>query len=616
MRRRKTDITLSQPTSNAFTFLPGELFALTAYPRIPVSTWAEKNRIIAYGGKTRIQYRNENVIYMKDILDCFSLPHVREIVVMKSPQVGMTEGMLTCMLYAIQRDPEIILYIMPNEVLAKKTSSDRILPAICESKATKHLISSNPDDTAKTRIKFKNGAIVYLAWANSSAALSSFSVKYIFFDEVDKYPSSVRKEVDPIKLGEKRATVYENTYKIFKVSTPTTPSGHIYKAYNEAEIQLEWISKCPKCGEEFVISLDYLDYKVEKNKVIYAFIKCPGCHELLDNGLKQKAVNAGRWNKIDELHINKPKTVAFHIPAFISPFVSLETIAKAYHQSQKDEVKKQDFYNNFLGLPYEKTYEETNIDFILRLRDDRPKGLVPSVPIVCLIASFDTQLRGFYYEVRAWGFGYAMESWQIDFGYIETWEDVYKIMREYQYEDINKKKYTISAGFIDSGAGAGSYGISRTVEVYDFCRQVNNLFPIKGYKRRSHKFGISHIDHYPQSTKPIPGGLRLYVLDVTYYKDYLASKLRIDPGSEGAWHLCADADESYARQMTAEYKNDKGYWEAHKNRANHYWDCAVYNLACADIIGIKYLPEEMEEIQQKVITPKIDKLIKVKRKRW
>ena len=104
----------------------------------------------------------------------------------------------------------------------------------------------------------------------------------------------------------------------------------------------------------------------------------------------------------------------------------------------------------------------------------------------------------------------------------------------------------------------------------------------------SQPFRPTKLDYYPGTTKPIPGGLQLYNINTTFYKDFLSQKLQISPADPGAWHLHAKTTEEYAKQMCAEFKNDKGKWECPRNKPNHYWDCGVYSLAAAEIWGVKF----------------------------
>ena len=108
------------------------------------------------------------------------------------------------------------------------------------------------------------------------------------------------------------------------------------------------------------------------------------------------------------------------------------------------------------------------------------------------------------------------------------------------------------------------------------------------------------LQNYPGTNKPIPGGLALYNLNVTHYKNQLNGKLNINPADPGAWHLHETTSASYAKQMCAEYQDDSGWWICPKNKDNHFWDCGVYFLAAIDIIGVEYwsTPEEEAAAEQ------------------
>ena len=47
-----------------------------------------------------------------------------------------------------------------------------------------------------------------LSGANSPSSLASRAIKYVFFDEVDKYPVFSGKEANPIKLATERTKTF------------------------------------------------------------------------------------------------------------------------------------------------------------------------------------------------------------------------------------------------------------------------------------------------------------------------------------------------------------------------------------------------------------------------
>lgn len=50
----------------------------------------------------------------------------------------------------------------------------------------------------------------------------------------------------------------------------------------------------------------------------------------------------------------------------------------------------------------------------------------------------------------------------------------------------------------------------------------------------------------------------------------------------------SETTETWARHMCAEYTDEKGLWQCPENKANHGWDCSVYNLVAADILGVRF----------------------------
>src|SRR3989304_3701114 len=324
-----------------FTFYPGERRVFEKKEKLTVSQWAEKYRIVPIGAH-RGPWRNDISPHLVQIMDTWALPHIREVIICKAPQTGGTEGMNNFASYAMDRTPSTMMFIMPSEAISKKVNSDRIIPMIEQSHALQKLISPNPDDMAKLRVKLNNGTILYMAHSNSSAALATFPIKYLFFDETDKSPPFVGKESDPITLGEKRARTYKHTHKIFKVSTPTREDGHIWKALQSADVIYKYYVLCPE-GE-------ITPEQIRRENL--AYYECPNCKHRWNDITRDKAVRAGQWKKEKGENIARPRSVAFHLPSWISPDVSLSEIAAAYLLSKTDKSKLIDFYNDYLAAPF------------------------------------------------------------------------------------------------------------------------------------------------------------------------------------------------------------------------------------------------------------------------
>ncbi len=204
----------------------------------------------------------------------------------------------------------------------------------------------------------------------------------------------------------------------------------------------------------------------------------------------------------------------------------------------------------------------------------------------------------------------------IDHGFVMSFGNLIDIGQKI-WTDADGKEYRCQTGWIDSGGGTDPHRPkhSRTVEVYNFCRKNPFWKPVKGRRTMEYGWNVKRLDFYPSSVGkkvPIPGGLNLYTINVTINKDELSRKLQIELDDPGGIRLHAETDSGYAKQLCAEYQDERGYWICPKGKDNHQWDCWVYGLAAADIVGLQNLikPAEQQEQQQKKRKPK------QKRARW
>jgi phage terminase large subunit GpA-like protein len=238
---------------------------------------------------------------------------------------------------------------------------------------------------------------------------------------------------------------------------------------------------------------------------------------------------------------------------------------------------------------------------ILKLKDDRPAGLVPGGgAVACLMAGVDTQDNGFWYEIRAFGWGFAGDSWAIRSGFIIDFEALQKVLWEDVYKDAAGLTYPVQLVCQDAMG-------HRTADVYDFCR-INRgaIFPCMGKDRQTQPFAYSNIDVYPGTKKQIPGGIILVRWDTNYFKNKLSSMLEVSPGDPGCWNYNQDLTDEWARQMTVEGINpDTGLWENPQEKPNHAWDCSALVLLAADIVGVRFWqrPAPAGEPEKKASAP-------------
>ena len=587
--------------------------------RISVSEWADENRYLDIRTSAEHgRWRTKRTPYSKGIMDAFTDDSIREITVIASTQVGKTEVIFNMLGYSMDQDPGPALLVMPRKEDAKMICSDRVQPMIELSPAISRHLTGYDDDVTKLSISL-NRMTLYLAWSQSPAALAGKPIRYLFLDEINKYPLFSGKEADPIKLATERTRTYWNR-KIVKVSTPTIPEGYITREYERSD-QRKYYVPCPYCNKyqlllfpQIKFPKDERDPEVIKSKRL-AWYECSECFGKITDVMKQEMMLKGQWvpkgcsiNKDGKIKgkINDTTHRGFWINALYSPWLTFSEIAAEFLSVKDRSELLMNFTNSWLAEDWKEKFKERKPEKLKRLAIDYKAGTVPEKALV-LTAGVDVQLDHFYYVVRGWGVGY--ESWLIEAARVECWEDVFLMFDKFYPSAVPGIEHCqIHMACVDTGY--------KTTEVYDVCREWTGLArAIKGKQDLGGLlYKMSTLDKYPNG-RTIPEGLKLYNLDVTLFKDKVSRF--INSGAEGTnkWHLHHNPSESYLTQMCGEAKfAEKGkkgqYHEVWKKISSHaqnnYWDCEVYAAAAAEMLRVYALREDVIKPEQQN-KPKKDK---------
>ena len=584
--------------------------------RITVSEWADNFRYLnpvtsAEPGK----WKTFRTPYLKGIMDAFTDPYCEEITVMAASQVGKTEGMLNMLGYLIDQDPGPTLMVLPRESDAKSISYNRILPMIEGSEALKRHLPSLSDDITKLEYHLDR-MILYFAGSNSPADLASRPIRYLFLDEVDKYPKFSGREADPIKLASERQKIFWNK-KTVKVSTPTTREAYIYREYEKSDRSRYYVP-CPHCGKYQVLMFSQIKWpKDERNPErvrndALAWYECFYCKKHIKDHEKARILLSGRWVPEDadiddkgKIHSDRSsaKHRGFSINSLYSPWLTWSDIASEFLRSKDYIELLMNFVNSWLAEVWEEKIEETSLDKVKSLSCDYDEGEVPDDCIV-LTAGIDVQKDHFYFVIRGWG--YYEESWLIRKGRVEYWEDIVDILFKTEYKKAGSTEtLEVYMSCVDSGY--------RTDEVYAFTRKWHDRTKaIKGMEEipGGRFYRASKIDINSRTGSTIKRGLVLWSLNVSQYKDKLNRLITSkDPKK---WHIFRNPDSDYLEQITSEHKvlirnrntgRTKEVWQKKKDAlANHYLDAEVYALAAADIIrALNIRKDESVKVHKKIV---------------
>lgn len=556
-----------------------------------------------------------------DILDASFWDCVQEITICSAPQVVKTTFATNFLAVVAKIDPGTALVVYPDKDTTTENSRDVIQPMFSRSPGLANLVTGYDDDMSGKRIKLVS-MIIYMGWAGSATSLGNKSARYLILDEKDKYPITPSKnEAGTSDLADKRTNAYRYNKKIINLSTPTIESGPIWQDMLRAEVIFELWARCPQCLTYQVMHFgdkesptgikwpaDERDPEKIKNHDL-AWYQC-ACGAKWDSHQRDKAVQMGELRAKGDgrelfsyLATYKPVHIAFHLPSWVSTFITLGKAAAAFLAGTKDKIKLRDFQNNHAAEPWLEYHQERNEDKIIRLCDDRPEGLVPGGGIVAgLTAGVDTQDFGCYITIRAWGYGLERESWLIRRCFVDSEEGVAKVLWENEYRDAAGNVYPVIFALRDAMG-------HRTDDAYEFCRQHRGqILPTKGERVKAQPWTYGNLEFFPGSKKPIPGGLQIVNISTKHFKDIISAKLEIGPTDPGAWHLhngnydpatkTSDLDD-YASHFCAEVRDESGFWvPISESRPNHYWDCENLALVAAEILGIKYWPKpDLEEVQ-------------------
>ena len=569
--------------------------ALIPPENITVSEWAEKYRQL--DAKTTARpgpWRNSSTPYLKGLMDEFNNYETEEIVFVKPTQVGGTEAILNMIGFVIDEDPSPAMVVYPTDELAKSISKNRIEPMLLNSPTLKEKYHEN--DSSVLEMQFDD-MYLSLVGSNSPSGLASKPIKYLFLDETDKYPGASKKEADPVSLAKERTKTFHNR-KIVLASTPTLKNNHIWEAKENADIEKHYLMPCPHCGRKIEFKFSNLRFPDDESmsyadRAERARYVCQECGSIITDSQKYIMLQQGTW-EIVERKTQFARKVVFWLNTLYSPFVRFAEVAKEFLMSKDDSEAFQNFVNSWLAEPWEDTKLKTSADLVMDRQTELPELIVPEWAKL-IVGGVDVQENSLYVSIRA--FGNHITSQNIFHKQVLNFSAVEQIMNT-PYRNANGDEFIVSLCLIDSGYDADS--------TYDFCADNSDwAVPVKGASNPM-------INHYKISkinkTDSKAYGMSLVIVDTGKYKDMIASRMRKKNG-RGSWMVYKGCDREYAEQVTAEHKINvktnngkvKQEWHLKSSHAdNHYFDCEVYCMAAADIMGIRtaHLNDEAEEQQQ------------------
>jgi phage terminase large subunit GpA-like protein len=627
-----------------FFFTPGERRVFRRRENLSTAQWAARYRVVTNGPMPG-RWRNDAVPYAVEPMETLDLPHVRRVILMWAPQTAKTQVAFNFLGRRIDQEPGSCMYVGPDEKVTKRISRKRMIPFLKRTPRLAELLGEGISETTTLAVQFINGADLLLAWATSAAEISSESIEVLIRDELDKWPAYAGREADPIALTDVRTNAYPYTKKILDISTPADESKYIGKEVeNEADELRRYWAACPVCGEAQIMHFGQFDWPKnikEPRKIVrdrLASYQCETCGMHWDDHMRDMAVRKGFWKADDP--VERPQVVAFHLPSWYSPSVSLSSVVAAYLRGLEDPAKLMVFITQHKAETWKETVAPKKEDKILEHRTDLPPLIVPA-EAVALTCGIDVQKFGFWFVVRAWA--EDLTSWLIQYGFLTDLAAVETLLFQTAYRIQNSQNtMEIWRAAMDTGGGLTEENIwTRTEEIYQWLRENGRgrVFGTKGASRpQLQRIRVTVIDKLPRSNIVIPGGLELRLIDAAAFKELIHFRLErgLEPVLDAIgvktgecpqsqrFFLHAETGQDYASQLLAEElcKDRRGrkYWKRVRT-ANHLLDAECLAAACADsswLPSLKMLAAWLKSEQEPAATPETKLLTppKVAKSNW
>ena len=510
-------------------------------------------------------------------MNAISDPHVTEVVIMSSAQVGKTEIINNLVGYHIDQDPAPIMVIQPTLSMAEAWSKDRLAPMLRDTPCLQGKVADpRTRDSGNTTLhKIFPGGHITMAGANSAANLASRPIRVILCDEVDRYPVSAGTEGDPILLAKKRSVTFWNR-KFILASTPTIKgASRIEVAFNESD-QRHYHVPCEDCGHFQTLKWNNVNFdKDDPDSAVYT---CEECGSQWDDSRRLRAISQGEWRSEKEF-----KGVAgFYLNALYSPWMMLADGVKEFLEARKQPSTLRVWVNTYLGETWEEQGERVDEHDLYGRREDYINALPDQIVIVT--AGVDVQDDRLECEIVGWGRN--EESWSLDYRVYygdpsggQVWADLDSGLSQ-TWMTENGKELGVRSACIDSGG-------HHTQSVYSYVRprEGRRIFAIKGVGGEAK----------PLISRPTMnniGRVKLFPVGVDTAKETVYSRFKITQAGPGYCHFPEHYDQEYFRQLSAEQqvkRYHKGFlrreWQKIRPR-NEALDCRIYAMAALAILNL------------------------------
>lgn len=553
--------------------------------RLTVSQWADNHRVLSSKGSGEVgRWRTARNPMLREIQDALSLHSpVREVWVMKSSQVGVTEMSVNWLGYTMDYAPGPSMVLMPTLEARDTWKVQKLNPLLTDTPCIRDLLGglrSRDAAHSKELIDFPGG-ILFLAGGNSPNSYAQKSVRCLMMDDLDRFPSQIGEEGDPVELARSRVKAFMR-HKLLFASTPTIKGASLIERGFEDGDQRHYHVACPHCGERQTLKWSNVKGDLLRGEAYYV---CEhGC--IIEEHHKPAMLEGGVWipehpeRRVRSYHIS-----ALYAPIGLGPsWLDLVTHFKRIH---KDPIQLKSFINQNLGEAWEDQTDRLRSTELSKRASEYEHGTIPP-GCLAITCGIDTQDK--WLAITLLGWGADGKHWTLEWLEIqgdttgtEVWNELEAYLHQKRFNSYGKEMRIRAAGIDSRG--------HRTTEVMNFVMRPTLRIPVYSLQGATNRIGraIAQTGSSPTKTrtgKVVKGGYMVWNVGTEHCKDFIFGNLASDTDrapEARIFHFPAGLSDDYYNGLLSEvYDPEKKRYvqkTGAKHKRNEPLDTLVYSLA-------------------------------------
>lgn len=576
--------------------------------KLTVSEWADGNRRLSSESSAAAgQWHTRE--YQREPMDAFTDPTIHTIALMVARQTLKTEIIQNCLGYVIDQDPGPTLVVQFRDTDCKRFSKIRLAPMLRDTPVLRGKVAEDKSRTGDNTVDFKSfpGGQLSIVASGSPGNLAALPIRYLFCDEIDKYPASAGAAGDPISLAQGRQEEFWNR-KTVLACTPTFHGvSRIEAAWLESD-QREYEICCPHCAAFQVPSWrNQVKWNAELPRHLQpgsAKYHCAACDLAWGDVDRWKASKNGRYQATAPFN----GTAGFRVSGLARLGTKLSAMVDEF---LKAKAGGREHLKTFINEQLAELWTEPGE--VIEWRDliDRREAYVPgTVPMggLFLTAGVDVQRAdGGRLECEIVAHGENRETWSVDYRILHgdpslkaVWDQLEGVLHE-RFPHESGAELEIEKMFVDSGDG------TTTKEVYEWVQKQprTRVWASKGDNRTELPVSGPRSTEFNRKGQKVRYGSILRTVAVDVFKSTLYADLKKRRPSDeellqgmsyaqGFCHFPEDAaySDEYFKQLTSERlvatKTKRGGERAEYQQTrprNESLDCRIYAMAAAWVHG-------------------------------